>query len=117
MFNTAGVSVGLPGFASSGSGVAVTDDSGGVGAVVGVRVGVLVSVGVAVSVAGRADVAVDCAVRVLAAIGASVSALVEPGVAVAVRFGACEGVGVGEGDSSTSGATNPIGGAPVPPFA
>ena len=47
MFNTAGVSVGLPGFASSGSGVAVTDDSGGVGAVVGMRVGVLVSVGVA----------------------------------------------------------------------
>ena len=65
MFNTAGVSVGLPGFASSGSWVAVADDSGGVGAVVGV----LVSVGVAVSVAGRVDVAVDSAVGVCEAVG------------------------------------------------
>ena len=60
MFNTAGVSVGLPGFASSGSWVAVADESGGVGAVVGV----LVSVGVAVSAGLGVDVAVDSAVGV-----------------------------------------------------
>ena len=79
MFNTAGVSVGLPGFASSGSWVAVADDSGGVDAVVGV----LVSVGVAVSVAGRVDVAVDSAVGVCEAVGVAGSGVFDaPPVAV-----------------------------------
>ena len=64
MFNTAGVSVGLPGFASSGSWVAVADNSGGVDAVVGMRIGVAVSVGVAVSAGLGVGVAVDSAVGV-----------------------------------------------------
>ena len=83
MFNTAGVSVGLPGFASSGSWVAVADDSGSVGAVVGVRAGVLVSVGVAVSAGLGVDVAVDSAVGVYEAVGVAGSGVFDaPLVAV-----------------------------------
>ena len=90
MFNTAGVSVGLPGFASSGSWVAVADDSGGVGAVVGV----LVSVGVRVSMAGRVDVAVDSAVGVCEAVGVAGSGVFDA-TPVAVISATRPAMGVG----------------------
>ena len=90
MFNTAGASVGLPGFASSGSWVAVTDESGGVGAVVGV----LVSAGVAVSGAGRVDVAVDSAVGMCEAVGVGGSGVFDaPPVAVVSATRPAMGVG------------------------
>ena len=105
MFNTAGVSVGLPGFASSGSWVAVADDSGGVVAVIGVRAGVL-AVGVAVSGASRVDVAVDSAVGVCEAVGVAGSGVFDaPPVAVVSATRPAMGVGPRQALSRNSAQT------------
>ena len=68
MFNTAGVSVGLAGFASSGAGVSAVSASG-VGVTVGVSVGVAVGVGVSGGGVRGASVAVAAGLGETSAVG------------------------------------------------
>ena len=68
IFNTAGVSVGLAGFASSGAGVSAVSASG-VGVTVGVSVGVSVGVGVSGGGVRDASVAVAAGLGETSAVG------------------------------------------------